>query len=365
MPDLSVIGAQRVAIDYGFQLEVEGYDVKFVCGLKGIWESDVCESKVYYFSPLIFKSLRGLRVFEGFFVLALLIKRENYDVILSVTPLINRVLCFYKLLGLISGRLVIEEHAYPPRSNPDEFPNLLVRVFYSNTEWLYKYADVLRTLTEDTKLYYLSRQKKIKVIVFPNLMNLERIEKLANIPIEKSEVVDIIYIGRFTTQKNILFLISAFHSLTKKINVTLGIIGYGVEEYLIKERVKELGLEEKVKFIENSKKNYALLKNAAIFPLVSLWEGFPLVLIEAMLLGVAVVSVDCRTGPRELIDGEKMRGWLVPENDLDSFVLALESALKDAVERKQRTVIACKYVVKNLNINRRFQEYINLFIEKK
>lgn len=362
LPDLAVIGAQRVALEFGSKLVERGYDVEWVCGGAGAWAGELDQSKLRYFHPKICSSIRGLRVMEGFIRLGRILVRQKYDVVLCVTPLLNRVACFLKLLGAVRSRLVIEDHAYPPRSYPDEFPRSSVRAFYRHTEWLYKYADIMRTLTADTKGYYQERYPSINAVSFPNLMDLERINRQSKAVSTLSDGADIVYVGRFTSQKNILYLINCFSELVKRVDCTLAIIGYGPQEEMLRRRVEQLQLDGRISFLQSGPQNFALLRNAKVFPLVSLWEGFPLVLIEAMAVGAAVVSVDCKTGPRELLGDDSRRGWLVPENDRTAFVSALEQALSDHTEREKRADAAIAYAREYLDINVRFDEYVQTFL---
>lgn len=362
LPDLAIIGAQRVAIDFGLKLAERGYIVDFVCGGSGIWEQELKCINFRNFNARLSRRIRGFRIIERFLRLGYILYEQNYEVVLSVTPLLNRVTCFLKYFGLLQGRLVIEDHAYPPRSYMDEFPNLFVRLFYRQTETLYLHADILRTLTDDCKFYYQKRCPGVRAISFPNLMDLERIQSLAKLPVADDECFDIVYIGRFETQKNIGFLITSFFELQRSVNSTLAIIGYGELNDVLRDKVKELGLQSKVSFLNNGKQNFSILQRAKVFPLVSLWEGYPLVVIEAMAVGTAVVAVDCKTGPRELLGDDSARGWLVPEGDTAAFARALEAALTDTKTREKKSKLALSFVQDRLDINRRFDEYIHCFI---
>lgn len=363
LPDLAVIGAQRVAIEFGKKFIEFGYRVDWVCGGGGAWEGELDASQVRDFRPRVFKSVRGLRILESYVRLGIVLSRHSQDFVICVTPLLNRVVCIFRFLGLLRGRLIIEEHAYPPRSYKDEFPNRMVRFFYFHTEWLYRYADVLRVLTNHTKNYYRERHSDVNAVAFPNLMDISRIAEQSACVVQPKNIFDLVYLGRFTSQKNIKFLLECFGELIKRIDCTMGIIGYGPQKDELIQKVIDLKLESNIQFVETGPSNFSILKHAKVLPLVSLWEGFPLVLVEAMALETAVVAVDCKTGPRDLLGEGSERGWLVPEGDPAAFVCALEEALLDADKRNTKVSEASAYVRNQLDINKSFEEYIRIFIK--
>jgi glycosyltransferase involved in cell wall biosynthesis len=63
---------------------------------------------------------------------------------------------------------------------------------------------------------------------------------------------------------------------------------------------------------------YSKMRESSMYLMTSEFEGFPLVLIEAMSTGLPVVSYACPTGPKDIIDDGK-NGFLVPVNDEDMF----------------------------------------------
>ena len=70
-----------------------------------------------------------------------------------------------------------------------------------------------------------------------------------------------------------------------------------------------------------------------MYVLSSRFEGLPMVMIEAMSLGLPVVSFDCPTGPREVIEDGRS-GVLVPDGDVDALAQALLAVIEDPERRR-------------------------------
>ena len=95
------------------------------------------------------------------------------------------------------------------------------------------------------------------------------------------------HIGRFDEQKNHIFLIDIFNEITKyKENARLLLIGEGPLENKIKEKVKNLKIEEKVNFLGVRSDANELYQAMDVFLLPSLFEGLPIVGIEAQTAGL-------------------------------------------------------------------------------
>ncbi|MCF7985231.1 MAG: glycosyltransferase, partial [Thiohalocapsa sp.] len=78
---------------------------------------------------------------------------------------------------------------------------------------------------------------------------------------------------------------------------------------------------------------YAFMARAALFVLSSRWEGFGIVLAEALACGTPVVSTDCPSGPAEILDGSRHQR-LVPVGDSDALAAAMADALSVRPDRE-------------------------------
>lgn len=85
------------------------------------------------------------------------------------------------------------------------------------------------------------------------------------------------------------------------------------------------------------------MAQASIFVLSSRSEGFPLVLLEAMSMGMAVVSFDCPTGPRDIVENER-NGLLVPARDVEALADAVARMMEDGELRRRCAAAALETV---------------------
>lgn len=134
----------------------------------------------------------------------------------------------------------------------------------------------------------------------------------------------ILAVGRLTEAKNYFLLLEAFSEIraTRK-HTRLVIIGDGPQREPLYHCVKTLGIDSYVDFLGNRNDVDKWMSAADVFAMSSSWEGMPLVICEAMCSERVVVSTDCG-GIKEILD----RGdFLVPVNDLKSYINALKAAL--------------------------------------
>ena len=163
-----------------------------------------------------------------------------------------------------------------------------------------------------------------------------------------------INVGGFRKEKNHLLLIKAFFIL-KNLPCKLLNVGGGVMEEELKQKVHDLGLMDKIIFFGFDKNPFKYVSRSDCFVLSSDVEGFPNVLIEALACSKPVISTDCSSGPRELLEpatdlhhrvinkyeiGEF--GILTPINDVTALAAAMKKMYNDANLRSQFAAKAAK-----------------------
>ena len=117
-------------------------------------------------------------------------------------------------------------------------------------------------------------------------------------PFKKNKLKKIINVGRLEMQKDQLTLIKAVENIE---NVSLTIIGYGSLYYKLSKYITDNKLSKKIKILQNISNPYPYIKNSDLFVLSSLYEGFPNVLAEAIMLRVPIISSNCNSGPAEIL----------------------------------------------------------------
>ena len=125
-----------------------------------------------------------------------------------------------------------------------------------------------------------------------------------------SSIYNIVSVGRLEKVKGFDMLIPVVRGVRNKgVNAHLWIIGEGTEFQNLAKQVKEIGMEPHVTFTGFLKNPYSLMSKMDLFVCSSKAEGFSLVIAEAMILGIPVISMDC-SGPKELIGENNVYGTL-------------------------------------------------------
>ena len=124
----------------------------------------------------------------------------------------------------------------------------------------------------------------------------------------------ILGVGRLDPQKDFPTLIKAFARVRETRDCRLVILGMGRDKAKLEQLTQDLGIESDVLFPGFVDNPYAYMAKAKMFVLSSLWEGLPTVLLEALAIGIPVISTDCPSGPAEILDNGRY-GLLVPMGD--------------------------------------------------
>lgn len=151
-------------------------------------------------------------------------------------------------------------------------------------------------------------------------------------------------VGRLEPVKGFDVLLRAFARVHADFPAwQLAIVGDGAEGERLRALANALGLGQCVAWHGRTREIEGWYARAAVVVQASRFEGFPNVVLEAMGMGAAVISTDCRSGPRELISSGD-NGWLVPVDDVSALAEALRALMTDASLRQRlgRTAMAVR-----------------------
>lgn len=281
-------------------------------------------------------SLNVARASKAVVPLARYFKAKRPSHLLSASFHANLAAIIARRLSRSKTKLHVSEHialgmALPQLSWPKCLAiKTLVRLLYPS-------ADTIISVSEGAALDIekIVRVKKEKVhaimnpVITPDLSTLAS-EEVSHEWFKPGQPPVIIAIGRLTSQKDFPTLLRAFALVKQKQPARLIILGEGEDRTKLESLASQLSLTNDVRLPGYSPNPYKYLKRAAVFVLSSTFEGLPTVLIEALALGIPVVSTDCQSGPDEILENGKW-GDLVPVGDaraLAGSILAVLSGNK-------------------------------------
>ncbi|MCR5050210.1 MAG: glycosyltransferase [Paludibacteraceae bacterium] len=194
----------------------------------------------------------------------------------------------------------------------------------------------LVVLTEKDKADW-EKEGCSNVMVIPNPCCLD-MQHVADCTARKKIVLAV---GRLHEQKGFDLLLHAWKPIENNYpDWMLRIVGEGPQQDVLEKQIRKLSLHHVVLAgrTDNITKEYS---NASLLVLSSRYEGFSLVLLEAMWCGLPCVAFDCPQGPSELLADH--RGWLVPSGDIFSLSKQIEYTMTHPGEASKRAQKAQMY----------------------
>ena len=151
--------------------------------------------------------------------------------------------------------------------------------------------------------------KPLRLEVIHNPFDVKKIRRLAEEPCHQAGEDYLVCVGRFSRQKRHDRLLGAFARARYEGRLVLVGTGTGEEIRTVAERVKSMGLSERVDLVGFQQNPFPLMMHARALVLSSDFEGFGNVLVESLICGSPVVSTRCPHGPEEILTGDLSAGF--------------------------------------------------------
>jgi glycosyltransferase involved in cell wall biosynthesis len=189
-----------------------------------------------------------------------------------------------------------------------------------------------------------------KITVIPCGIHVENIQQQKKY---KADRKYIFYAGRVSSQKGVRSLIQAFESVSAVIDLDLWIAGKGPDEDALKQLVKELNVEHRVRFLGFCERPeiFRLMKGCEFVVLPSRSEGCPLTILEALAAQKVTLGSNV-AGIREILHHQQ-NGFLYESDDVNVFAewlkrLSADPVLRERIERKIAADDLSRYELKTV-----------------
>lgn len=172
------------------------------------------------------------------------------------------------------------------------------------------------------------------------------------------KVLKILNIGRITEQKNQILILKAIKLLKDSFKFEVIILGNGKLKKKLLDYILFNNLEKIVKIKDFKKNPYKAIKEADLFILTSIFEGLPNVLLEAIVLKKPIISSDCPTGPKEILEDGKF-GILFKNNNFLDLASKIRKFSENRKMYERKTSIAYKSLSK-YDLSKNLKKYESL-----
>ncbi len=275
---------------------------------------------------------RTPRLLEGVYRLWKLLRKVQPEVVISTGYFPNLACTWVRSFSRLDYRVYLREGQTLSLRTGDR-NSLMDRLMPSLVKWTYPLADRVFAnspgVADDLRSFSGVPEHLIDLLPNPTLPDdfSKQPQPVPEDPWLENGRPTIVGAGRLHPRKDFTTLIKAFARIRKSIKADLLILGEGEQRKELEELISSKGLEHHVRLPGYQRNIYGYLAAADLFVLSSRYEGMPSTLIEAMACGTPVVATDCRSGPRELLDGGEIAP-LVPVKDVNAMAEAIRGVLR-------------------------------------
>jgi glycosyltransferase involved in cell wall biosynthesis len=339
LPSLRGGGAERVIINLVEGITARGFPVDVVlAAAEGAFLDQLPPS-------VRVVDLRAGRVLRSFGPLVRYLRRERPRALVSSLTHANVIALVAARLAQQATPVIATVHNTMSESIPQQgslLPSLwpfLMRRFYP---WAASVVAVSRGAADDLARTTGLAREQIEVVynpvITPSLLSLA--QQRADHPWLASRQPPVILgVGRLTRQKDFPTLVRAFAEVRHRRPARLIILGEGEDRPVLEALATELGVASDMDLPGFKQNAVTYMAGSALFVLSSAWEGLPTVLIEALAAGAQVVSTDCPSGPREILQDGRL-GALVPVGNPGALAKAMANALELRADPVPATALA-------------------------
>jgi glycosyltransferase involved in cell wall biosynthesis len=293
-------GAERFSVTLGNELANRGHKIHYLT----FFDKNPKYFYVGEYSSLNVDDGNIFRKIKNFIFNPMKIKKicneKEIDVLIGVGERANFPSIISKFFKNKS-KIIVSQHL-----TPELYLNN--KIAFNKIKFLYSKADKVICVSKSIEKTLKDIYKIYNTETIYNFVDVERCINLSNekIPANYNEMLNsgyiFINIGRLDIQKGQWFLIRSFKKVANKYPDTkLVILGDGDLCNDLKNIIHNLNLENNVFLLGNQENIFPFLKRSDCFVLSSLFEGFPMTLIETLTMNLPVISTDCKTGPRECL----------------------------------------------------------------
>lgn len=199
----------------------------------------------------------------------------------------------------------------------------------------YRWAPAIAAVSQDLAVEMGHRFPAKRTVVLPNPADAQEVRNLSEPPVT-TDRIRFCAVGRLNAHKAFGVLIDAAKILSAEIGSPweLVIAGRGPDRRSLEEKARKLGLATWVRLLGDVPNPYPLMAGSTVFVHPARREGFGLVILEAMALGLPVIATTCPGGPHDILS-EGQDGVLVPPDDAGALARAMQSLATDKNRRTE------------------------------